>query len=218
MMPDLYVITGSNGSGKSTVGFSYLPKIIQKNHPPFDGDKAAMEKRLQLYKKITPSVKEAKRLADDWVYKYFADLIKNAVSEKKDFAYEGHFADDHPWRTITKFKRAGYKIHFIFFGLTDTILSEQRVLERAKQGGHNVPLYEIERNFYGNLFHLNKRFKLIHELKIIDTSASNTHKALASGVVEEALHHGKLPEWFEKYLPSLFNMIERRDHQLFFKK
>lgn len=212
-MPDLYVITGSNGSGKSTLGFSYLPKIVQNNCPLFDGDKLAMEKRLELYKKVTPSIKEAKRLADEWLYAYFAELVETAIANKEDFAYEGHFADDNPWKTIPRFKRAGYRIHVIFFGLTDTHLSEQRVLERAKQGGHNVPPYEIERNYYGNLAQINKRYKQINELKIIDTSAA-IHQGLAlfsNGEVDEAIHHGKLPRWFEKYLPKLFRKIEQRD-------
>lgn len=212
-MPDLYVITGSNGSGKSTLGFSYLPKIIQNNCPPFDGDKLAMEKRLELYKKVTPSIKEAKWRADEWLYAYFSELVKNAISNKEDFAYEGHFADDAPWKTITRFKRAGYRIHVIFFGLTNTHLSEQRVLERAKQGGHNVPPYEIERNYYGNLAQINKKYKQINELKIIDTSEA-IHEALAliiDGHVDEAIHHGKLPEWFEKWLPGIYKAIEQKD-------
>jgi len=67
---------------------------------------------------------------------------------------------------------------------------------RAKHGGHNVPPYEIERNYYGNLNQLNKRFKEINELQIVDTSASDRHKILAvfrKGEIDFALHHGKLP-------------------------
>jgi hypothetical protein len=43
-MPELYIITGSNGAGKSTVGPDYLPEHIQQ-HPVFGGDKLFMEKR-----------------------------------------------------------------------------------------------------------------------------------------------------------------------------
>ncbi len=38
-MPVLFIITGSNGAGKSTVGYTYLPPDIQKDHTVFDGDK-----------------------------------------------------------------------------------------------------------------------------------------------------------------------------------
>ena len=40
-MPDLYIIMGSNGAGKSTVGLSYLPEVIQENHTVFDVDRLA---------------------------------------------------------------------------------------------------------------------------------------------------------------------------------
>ncbi|HEY2720692.1 MAG TPA: zeta toxin family protein [Chitinophagaceae bacterium] len=38
-MPVLFIITGSNGAGKSTVGYTYLPEEIQKEYIVFDGDK-----------------------------------------------------------------------------------------------------------------------------------------------------------------------------------
>jgi predicted ABC-type ATPase len=41
-VPDLFIITGSNGAGKSTVGGSYLPESIQQNYNVFDGDKLFM--------------------------------------------------------------------------------------------------------------------------------------------------------------------------------
>jgi len=37
-MPSLYIITGSNGAGKSTVGPDYLPEEILRNNTVFDGD------------------------------------------------------------------------------------------------------------------------------------------------------------------------------------
>jgi hypothetical protein len=38
------------------------------------------------------------------------------------------------------------------------------------------------------------------------------------GVIDEAVHHGRLPEWFEKYLPALFRKIEQRDAEELAKK
>jgi hypothetical protein len=38
-MPELYIITGSNGAGKSSIGPEYLPVHIRQQGPIFDGDK-----------------------------------------------------------------------------------------------------------------------------------------------------------------------------------
>ena len=217
-MPDLYILMGANGAGKSTTGASYLPLHIQNKYEVFDGDKLYLQKAREFYKKLTPSPKEANRLALEWMMQEFITRTKKALAEKDDFAYEGHLPDDDNWKTPKKFKRAGYRIHVIYLGLTDTAVSALRVFERAKYGGHNVPPYEIDRNFYGNLAQVNKRYKSIDELKIMDTSDS-IPKALAlfsNGIIENALHHGKLPEWFEKFLPALYNKIIRRDNDDFF--
>ena len=205
---------GSNGAGKSTVGFSYLPQVIQDNHVVFDGDKLHLQKKRELYNSVTSSLKEAGRIALDWLFDYFEELVKKAIEDAVDFVYEGHLPEDANWKTPKRFKEAGYDIHIIFFGLRDTDLSEVRVMDRAKFGGHNVPPYEIERNFYGNLEQINKRYKSIDELQIVDTSESVKANVLAlfkKGDVAYAVHHGRLPEWFEHYLPSLYKKIEERD-------
>lgn len=219
-MSDLYIIMGSNGAGKSTVGLSYLPEVIQANHTVFDGDKLGLEKKREFYKKITPSLKEAERMALAWLFEHFEELVQRAIKDKTDFVYEGHLPEDANWKTPKRFTRAGYKVHIIFFGLTDTDVSAVRVMDRAKHGGHYVPPYEIERNYYGNLLQVNKRFKAIDELQIVDTSESVKANILAlfkNGEIEYAVHHGKLPEWFENHLPNLYKKIAIRDSKDPFK-
>ena len=52
-MAGLYIITGSNGAGKSSFGASYLPEHLQ-GYNIFDGDKLFMQKRRQLHRAHTP--------------------------------------------------------------------------------------------------------------------------------------------------------------------
>lgn len=219
-MPDLYILMGANGAGKSTTGASHLPQHIQQHYEVFDGDKLYWAKIRELYKYVTPSIKEAQRLSLDWLFQHFEESVKAAIEKMDDFAYEGHLPDDENWKTPKRFRKKGYNIHVIYLGLKNINLSALRVFERAKLGGHNVPPYEIKRNFYGNLRQINKRFKWIDELKIVDTT-DLPPKALAlvqKGVINDALNHGKLPEWFENGLPKLFKKIEKRDNNDFFKK
>jgi len=49
-MPDLYIISGSNGAGKSTIGQDYVPAHVLKDSSIFDGDKLYMQKHLELWK------------------------------------------------------------------------------------------------------------------------------------------------------------------------
>jgi predicted ABC-type ATPase len=44
-MPELYIITGSNGAGKSSIGPKYLPQDFKLDGQVFDGDKLFVEKK-----------------------------------------------------------------------------------------------------------------------------------------------------------------------------
>lgn len=114
-MPDLYILTGSNGAGKSTVGSFYLPEQIRNKYEIFDGDKLFMQKRKQIYKIKTPSLKEAERRAREWLYEEYEIRAANAIKKKDHFVYEGHLPEEGNWVTPKRFKTAGYKINLIFW-------------------------------------------------------------------------------------------------------
>jgi len=100
-------------------------------------------------------------------------------------------------------------------GLSHPHQSELRVIDRAKQGGHNVPLYEINANFYGNLVTLNKYYKLFDEIIIIDTSKSLQHQILLHKRRLEILFYTQMkdqPEWFRKFLPNLAKLVLKKEN------
>ena len=148
------------------------------------------------------------------MYDLFDEEVKHAIKTKDNFAYEGHFRDPDTLETPRKFKKKGYDVSLIFMGLADPHQSELRVIDRAKLGGHNVPYYEIEANFYGNLSTLNKYYKLFDEIIIIDTSKSLQHKVLLHLRKGEILSYSRMkdqPEWFIKFLPNLGNLISAEE-------
>lgn len=209
-MPELFIITGSNGAGKSTVGATYLPWHIQANYTIFDGDKLFMNKKRELYPATTPSHKEAKKIAYQWLVKHFETLVDDALMRNDSFVYEGHFTNDSTWDVPKRFKQNGYLINLIFFGLSSPGLSEMRVTDRSKEGGHYVPPVEVEANFYGNLEKLNQYFLIIDNLQIVDTSET-VHMVLVrliNGNIESCVKYSDLPSWFVDNLPAIAEMIK----------
>lgn len=204
-MPQLHVITGSNGAGKSTLGPSYLPDHISKQYSVFDGDKLFLEKRKELFRAKTKSHKEARNMAAEWLEEYFVSLVEHALETGDHFVYEGHFSTEGPWQTPRRFKDNGYTVHLIFFGLADTGLSELRVVDRSKLGGHYVNPIEIDRNFHGNLILLDQNFRWIDELLIVDTSTTQHQLLLHSlkGEVKYQVTRDQLPIWFITFMPTL---------------
>lgn len=203
-MPELHIITGSNGAGKSTIGPDYLPEHIASHYTVFDGDKLFVEKRKELFPSKTRSHKEARNMANEWLEHHFVSLVNRALETKDHFVYEGHFSSDGPWQTPRRFKTNGYSIHVIFFGLASTDLSELRVIDRSKLGGHYVNPIEIDRNYRGNLILLDQNFQWIDELLIVDTSEE--HRELlhvAEGEVIYQVIRDQLPSWFTEYMPIM---------------
>lgn len=204
-MPALYIITGSNGAGKSTIGPDYLPPYIQQSCNVFDGDKLFIEKQRDLWKGGIRVHKEIKKLAFAFVEETFNSLVETAISEKRNFAYEGHFTNQTTWDIPKRFRKEGYEIHMIFFGLTNVDLSQLRVVARTKEGGHYVDPLTLTSNFYGNLEKLNQYYSIFNTLEIVDTSETE-HRVLSvfvNGEVLSAIASVLLPEWFQAKLPAL---------------
>ncbi len=204
-MPTLYLITGSNGAGKSTVGPDYLPENVRDNFVVFDGDKLYTSRVKELWPLQIKSLKEAKKIAADFIIETLENLLDYALENHEDFVYEGHFPSYATWNFPKRFKENGYSVEMLFLGLKDANLSEMRVGLRAKKGGHNVPRYDIENNFYGNLEMLNEHFQLLDHLQIVDTSEflPKPLAAFKHGEMRSGINKTDLPEWFKKHLPLL---------------
>lgn len=213
-MPILFIITGSNGAGKSTVGPDYLPPAIQQNCTIFDGDKLFMEKQRDLWRGGLRAHKEAKKIAFAFVEETFDALVEKALNSNTDFVYEGHFTNHATWDIPKRFKENGYDINLIFFGLSSTDLSELRVLDRTQEGGHYVDPITVASNFYGNLEKVNEYYPIFTTVQIVDTSETE-HKVLCvfnNGEIASAIASVLLPEWFRENLVSMTAKIEAQEN------
>lgn len=103
-MPELYIITGSNGAGKSTIGPEFLPNHIKQTCTVLNGDLLFMRKRSELYISGIKSHKECKKLAFSWLTEHFEEQVDNAIRQNTDFSYEGHFTNEATWDIPRKFK------------------------------------------------------------------------------------------------------------------
>ncbi len=112
--PEFTIIAGPNGASKSRLGVFY------STSKAFDGDKLAMSLRQQ-----------HSDWKDSWID---GTVISTLMKEKeeaillhKDYAFETNFSSDLAINLINDFKKAGYKICLIYFGLSSVMDSLSRV-------------------------------------------------------------------------------------------
>lgn len=156
-MPNLYLIAGCNGAGKTTASFTILPEILKVKEfvnadsiaaglSPFNVEKVAFEAgRIMLQR------------------------IQQLMEEKENFAFETTLSTRSYVSLIKKAKTNGYKITLLYFWLISPDFAKQRVAKRVRQGGHNIPDEVVERRYYRGISNLlNLYIPIVDNCTVID--------------------------------------------------
>ena len=139
MTPNLYIISGCNGAGKTTASFTLLPEILYCD-TFINADEIA--------KGLSPFNPEKARIAAG---KIMLELLQKNVTKKVDFAFETTLATKGLLNTVKAAKRNGYNITLLYFWLDSPELAIQRVSSRVSQGGHDIPVDTIRRRYYSGI-------------------------------------------------------------------
>jgi predicted ABC-type ATPase len=168
-MPNLYIIAGCNGAGKTTASFTVLPEMldcdefvnadeIAKGLSPLKPENAAIEAgRIMLQK------------------------IDNFINKKIDFAFETTLSTRSYTHTILKAKQKGYDVTLLFFWLDSTNLAIERVKSRVIEGGHNIQSDVIIRRYFHGLKNLFKLYIPIADLWMIFDNSTTSAVLIAEG-------------------------------------
>lgn len=156
-MPNLYIISGCNGSGKTTASYTILPEILECQEFVNADNIAA---GLSPFNPSSVAI-EAARL--------MLNRIDELMKEKADFAFETTLSTRSYVSLIKKAQIAGYKISLLYFWLSSPKIAIERVAKRVSKGGHNIPIEVIERRYYRGLNNLYQMYMPIcNEWTLID--------------------------------------------------
>ena len=156
-MPNLYIIAGCNGAGKTTASYTILPEIL--NCREFvNADNIAAG--------LSPFYPEGVALEAGRI---MLSRIKELLKEESSFAIETTLATRSYVSLIKDARQKGYKIILLFFWLNSPEVAFERVASRVKKGGHNIPQDVIERRYYREIFNLiNLYMPVVDDWKIVD--------------------------------------------------
>ncbi|MDE5880205.1 MAG: zeta toxin family protein [Muribaculaceae bacterium] len=143
--PNLYIIAGCNGAGKTTASFNVLPQIL--NCREFvNADEIA--------KGLSPFTPESVAIQAG---KLMLERIETLMLEEVTFAIETTLATRSYKNLVLKAKQKGYDVSLLFFWLESPEVACERVRKRVSEGGHNIPKDIIYRRYYlglENLFNI----------------------------------------------------------------
>lgn len=133
--PKIIIIAGPNGAGKTTFAREFLPQeagcpvfvnadLIAAGLSPFAPERAAIQ---------------AGRLT--------LQAIAQHVARRESFAFETTLSGKAYARQIPQWRQLGYSIELFFLSLPSVEMAVQRVAERVRQGGHDIPEATIRRRF-----------------------------------------------------------------------
>ena len=159
-MPNVYVIAGCNGAGKTTASYTILPEILDCQEF-VNADEIA--KGLSPFQPETVAF-EAGRI--------MLNRIRELIVQQVDFAFETTLSTRSYLSLLNDAKGKGYTVTLFFLWLKDIELAKERVKERVSKGGHSIPSDVIERRYLRGLKNLFDFIKITDHWVLADNSES----------------------------------------------
>jgi len=168
-VPNLYIIAGCNGAGKTTASFTILPEMLNCKEfvnadsiaaglSPFNPESVAIEAGRLMVLRIH-------------------ELMEAGI----DFAFETTLATRSYVSLVRKAQDAGYKVTLLFIWIDSPTTAVQRVAERVVKGGHNIPSEVIERRYHRGLFNLINLYIPICDTWMVVNNEGVTPEPIAEG-------------------------------------
>jgi len=180
-MPNLFIIAGCNGAGKTTASFTVLPEML--NCDVFvNADEIA--------RGLSPLNPE--RSAID-AGRIMLNLIDKLILNQKDFAFETTLSSKSFTKIISRAFQNGYQVTLIFFWLDSVELAIERVKLRVLEGGHNIPLPVIKRRYFSGLRNLFNLYIPICDYWMIFDNSKSPSQLIAEGYNDKAIEIKNYP-------------------------
>lgn len=134
-MPRLYILSGCNGSGKTTASYTLLPELLECSEF-VNSDEFA--KSLSPFNPSDASVSASR---------YMLMKIRYLLNRRADFSIETTLATRSLVGIIEEARSLGYYVTVLYLWLRTPEMAIKRVADRVAAGGHRIPEDVIRRRY-----------------------------------------------------------------------
>ena len=193
--PELIIIAGPNGSGKTSVTQKFLHHEWAEGTIYINPDEVAKDK------------------FGDWnsreaiisAANYCAEWREQCLAEKKSFVFETVMSAEDKIDFIIRAKAVGFFIRLFFISTSHPSINASRIARRVMEGGHDVPIPKIVSRYNKSIENCKTVAPIVDRLYVYDNSVDNQDAS-----IQYRLTNGKLakmyvddvPEWAQIILPE----------------
>ena len=170
----MYIISGCNGSGKTTASYTLLPELLECREY-VNSDEFA--KSLSPFSPSEASVRASR---------YMLMKINYLMDRDETFSIETTLATRSLMTIIRKARERGYEITILYFWLSSPQLAIERVRKRVAAGGHHIPDDVVKRRYYMGLNYLFSQYIPACDHWILADNSTPPFKVIAQGASEES--------------------------------
>ncbi len=172
-MPRLYILSGCNGSGKTTASYTLLPEMLECSQF-VNSDEFA--KSLSPFNPSQASVTASR---------YMLMKIRYLLDRGLDFSIETTLATRSLGGIIQEARKRNYSVTILYFWLNSPEIAIGRVKDRVAAGGHNIPEPVIRRRYYMGLHYLFDTYIPLCDRWILADNSQIPFTVVAEGNREE---------------------------------
>ena len=159
-IPRIYVLAGTNGAGKSSIGGAML---IERGVEYFNPDAAAA-----LIANANPGIALEDVQSAAWYEG--RRLLERAIAERLDFAFETTLGGNTITALLEGAIASGIEVRIWYVGLDSVERHIARVRARVETGGHDIPEERIRERYARSLLNLIRLMPKLTELRVYDNS------------------------------------------------
>jgi len=183
-LPNIYLIAGCNGAGKTTASYTMLPKMLDcKEFVNADN----IASGLSPFQPESVSIEAGKMLLE---------RIDKLIEMNVDFAIETTLSGRNYLVKIRRWQKRSYKIILVFFWLRSSLLALERIKNRVSMGGHSVPEKIVFERYHKGLKNLFNNFIPICDSWFIIDNSDSKPLMIAEGRKEVDLVIYNKQIWF----------------------
>lgn len=161
-MPVLYILGGANGCGKTTWYYDQLSQGAIDSSLSFINIDNIVLNELGSYTSENIALGE----------QIGKERMSYLIDRNESFMIESNLSKSADYEWIEKMQGNGYETVLYFLATDNVLINKARVLERVKEGGHDVAEAIIEQRYRMGLTYLKSKVINFTEAYLIDTSKS----------------------------------------------